>query len=106
MAQSVYAAEVTTSRALTVWWAMMWRAILLGVLAGAVLGAIAGFGAAVVGRVDMSQTAGGVAGYLGSIPVSFIVLRSVLRKQYKTFTIRMVSRDNDAAQPSQMAGAV
>jgi len=92
MAQSEFAAEVTSRRVLRIWWALVWRAVIWGVLVGAVLGFIAGFVAGMIGRRDMSAVAGGVAGYLGSIPVSYLILRHVLRKEYGTFVVRMVSR--------------
>ncbi len=81
---------VTWSQTLSIWWAVVWRATVLSTVAGFVLGFIGGFIVGVAGRPDLGAAVGGVLGWLGSVPVSILVLKHVLDKRYRTFTIELV----------------
>lgn len=85
--------EIRWNLVLRVWWSYFWRATLLGLVAGFILGAIAGFLVALLGRPELGPRLGGALGYLAQIPVSMVVLRMVLRKRYKTFSIRLVPHE-------------
>jgi hypothetical protein len=91
MAVSKYADEITNARVLRVWWAMIWRAMLSSALAGLFAGGLAGFIAGLLGRVDLAGLAGATAGWVVSIPISFYILRLVLRKQFGGFSVRFVA---------------
>lgn len=84
--------EIGWKPILRIWWSYFWRATVLGALAGFVLGALAGFLVALLGRPELGPRLGGFLGTLVQIPVSMVVLRMVLRKQYKSFSIRLISR--------------
>jgi hypothetical protein len=81
--------DVTWERVLKVWWALAWRATVFGVIAGAVLGGI-GAALTVVAGMGDSGTVGAVLGWVVSVPVSIYALRQVLRKRFRTFSIRLV----------------
>ena len=70
-------------------------------LFGALLGFIGGAIAAVKGRPDLAATVGRILGQLGALPVSLIVLRGILRKEFNGFSIRLVAnRDATFAAPA------
>jgi hypothetical protein len=83
------ALDVTWTRAMKVWWALVWRAALAGLVVGAILGALGGIGVALTGRGDPG-TVGGALGTIGSLPASIYVVRQILRKRFRDFTIRLV----------------
>ena len=83
--------EVTWSRTLQVWWSYAWRCVLLSMLLGIVLGAIGGFIVGILGRPQLGGIVGAVLGYLGWIPVSIVMLKVILKKKFKTFSIELVS---------------
>ncbi len=99
MEKSEFAGSITDGLAARVWWAWLWRCALWGALGGVVAGGIAGGLTGLVGRVDLSASAGGIAGWLVSIPISFVVMRSVLRKRFDTFVVRFVPRGEAAGPP-------
>lgn len=77
--------DVTWGRTATIWWGYLWRSLLWSTLLGAVLGGIGGVVFAIMGRKDLSGTVGSILGQLGSIPVSFVILRVILKKEFKEF---------------------
>jgi tellurite resistance protein TehA-like permease len=91
MAVQANSPDVTWERALRVWWALVWRTMIFGMVAGAILGAIAGVGTVITGRGN-PHTIGFALGWLASIPVSIYAVRQVLRKRFRTFSIRLVER--------------
>ena len=84
--------EVTWQRALRVWWSYTWRTLVFSILLGIVLGATAGIALGAMGKAHLARRAGETLGQLGTIPVSLLVMRMVLRKQFKEFSIRLVPR--------------
>jgi hypothetical protein len=79
--------EITLERTMPVYWAMMWRAIVAGIPAGFIAGLLAGIGCALLGYKGYGATAGGIAGYMVMLPVSFWALKAALNANYKRFTI-------------------
>lgn len=90
MADSEFASDVTLERVLSVWWAFVWRATVYSMLLGLVLGFMGGAVVGAAGRPDLGASVGALLGWLGSIPVSFVVLRIVLKKRYGSFSIRLM----------------
>ena len=90
MEDSVAKLEVTWGRALTVWWSLMWRIIVFGVAAGLVAGAFVGVIAGLTGQADKAKVWGGVAGYIVSVPVPMLVVKIVLQKKWKEFSIGLI----------------
>src|SRR5689334_16895675 len=83
--------EMTWRRTLVVWWALLWRSALFSGVLGAVLGFVGGVVVALRGRPDLSATVGRILGQLASLPVSLIVLRRILRKDFKDFSVRLIA---------------
>ena len=90
--------EVTWRRALIIWWSLLWRSAVFAGLLGALLGGIGGVVVAVEGRPDLGATVGRFLGQLGAIPVSLFVLRWVLRKRFKGFSIRLVANSESTTR--------
>ena len=82
--------EISIERVLPVWWALMWRIVLFGALVGAFLGFCGGLIVGAAGHPELGAAVGALLGWLGSIPVSFVVLKVVLRKRFNGFRIRFV----------------
>ena len=83
--------EPTFRRVAVVWWALLWRAILLGGGAGflvgfveGIIGAIAGVSAVTIGYLTV------ISGAIVGVPDGIYVVQLVLRKSYREFTIRLV----------------
>jgi hypothetical protein len=83
--------ELTWRRTLVVWWALLWRSVLFSGLLGAVLGFVGGTVVALRGRPDLSATVGRILGQLGTLPISLVVLRVLLRKAFKEFSVRLIA---------------
>lgn len=82
---------------LSIWWALAWRIVLGSALLGGVLGGIGGLILGIQGRGDLARPFGQLLGNLAQIPVSMVVLRYVLKKQFRDFSIRLVARSNEPA---------
>jgi ABC-type xylose transport system permease subunit len=89
MVKSEFASDVTWERVLSIWWAFVWRTVIYGMLLGLVLGFIGGFIVAAIGRPDLAATVGAFLGWLGSVPVSIVVMSIALKKRYAAFSIRL-----------------
>lgn len=85
--------EVTWGKATRVWWSFFWRGTILGMIAGAALGAIGGFVVGVMGKPELGPIVGGVLGWLASIPISIWILKNLLNKKYKTFSVALIGED-------------
>ncbi len=72
----------------------MWRLALFSGIAGAVLGFIGGIGVGVMGKSELAAPVGAVLGWLGTFPVSIWVLKKILSKQYKTFSVALIDERN------------
>ena len=83
--------EVTYGNTLRVWWSFVWRVMLFSIILGAVLGFIGGFIVGAMGKPELGGVVGGILGYLGSIPVSIWVLKKILSKKYKTFSVALIT---------------
>jgi ABC-type nitrate/sulfonate/bicarbonate transport system permease component len=87
--------EVTWGTTLRVWWSYVWRSALFSMLLGFVLGLIGGIIVGIVGGTHQTASnVGAILGYLGSIPVSIWVLKKILSKKYKEFSVALVKEDN------------
>ncbi len=86
--------EVTWGHTLSVWWSYIWRCIVLSMIVGLILGAMGGVVVGAMGKPDMGGMVGGILGYLGSIPVSIYVMKIILNKKYKNFSIALISQQN------------
>ena len=82
---------VTWGRTLSIWWSLVWRGLVLAALAGGIVGALAGIVLALLGRASSASAVGQILGALIGVPVSLWVLRSVLRKTFRGFAIRLVA---------------
>lgn len=94
MADSEFASDVTLERVLSVWWAFLWRTALYGMILGVALGFIGGFVVGAAGRPDLGAPVRALLGWLGSIPVSFVVMSIVLKKRYGSFSIRLLPQSS------------
>ena len=82
--------EVTWNHTLSIWWSYIWRCMVFSMLVGLVLGVIGGVIVGVMGKPDMGGMVGGILGYVGSIPVSIYVMKTILNKKYKNFSIALM----------------
>ena len=85
--------DVTWKRTLIIWWSLAWRSTLFGAIAGSVAGAIVGFILGYVGRGDLASIGGGIAGYLVAFPITIWILKNILSKQFKEFSLQLVAVD-------------
>lgn len=83
--------EVTFERAAQIWWAYVWRNLLLCALAGFVIGFIIGVVGAVAGFTPLERN---VLIWFFALPsaigISIWVLMRVLKKKFRTFRIVLV----------------
>jgi hypothetical protein len=84
--------EPTYRRVPTIWWALLWRSVLWPVGPGVAVAVIEAFIEARIGIPDaviryLPFASGVVVGLL----VELLVIRSVLRKKYRGFSIRLVA---------------
>ena len=86
--------EVTWNHTLSIWWSYIWRCMVFSMLVGIVLGGIGGAIVGALGKPDMGGLVGGILGYIGSIPVSIYVMKTILNKRYKSFSIALVPVKN------------
>jgi hypothetical protein len=86
--------EPTFERAASVWWAIFWRAALLGGGGGFVIGLIAGIAGqmANIPQANMRSVIL-VLGVAVGIPAGIFAVQLVLRKTFREFTIRLVPRE-------------
>jgi len=82
--------ELTWKRTASIWWLLTWRTLVGSLFLGVVFGAIAGVIAGLLGHGEDGGFWGGVAGQFAALVVFPFVLRMGLRKQYKTFSIKIV----------------
>jgi hypothetical protein len=82
-------------RVIQIWWSIVWRQAVFGLVAGIGLGFIGGFLAAFAGRPDLATVVAIVLGWLGSIPLSVVVLRIALKKKYEEFSLKIVENEQD-----------
>jgi hypothetical protein len=83
--------DLTWGRVIPIWWAMVWRAFIVGTLMGAVAGAVAGALYVLIGGPPThSVVVGAIAGYVLSVPVSMWALRVGLRKRYRGFHVELL----------------
>ena len=86
--------EVTWGTALRVWWSYAWRCVVFSAILGFVLGGIGGFVVGIMGKPELGGSVGGTIGYIGSIPVSIWVMKKILDKKYKEFSVALVREDD------------
>ena len=86
--------EVNWNVTLQVWWSYIWRCTVFAMILGLVLGFIGGIVVALIGKPELGAAVGGVLGHLVSITVSIYVMKVILNKKFKTFTIALIKNDN------------
>jgi hypothetical protein len=90
--------EPTFKRAAVVYWALLWRGILLGGGAGFLIGFIEGILGAIVGiPTDTIRLLALISGVICGVPAGIYAVQLVLRKRGGEFTIRLLSTK---AEPS------
>ena len=82
--------EVNWDRVLTIWWEYAWRCVVFSVLIGLFLGFCGGMIVGVAGYPELGGAVGALLGWLGSIGVSIVVLRTILQKKFSQFSIKLV----------------
>jgi len=82
--------EVTWGTTLRVWWSYVWRTTVFSAILGFILGIIGGIVVSIMGKPELAGKVGGILGYLGSIPVSIWVLKKILDRKYKDFSVALV----------------
>jgi len=93
--------EPTLERATLIWWALLWRGVLLGFASGAIVGFIEGVIGALVGVPGTAvRYVAIVSGFAVGVPVGIYVVRSILKKEFREFSIRLVAKSD---RPSQAA---
>ena len=84
--------EPTFGRAARIWWALLWRGILISVGIGIVIGFVEGLGGTLMGipssKIMLLSVPSGV---LIGIPVAIWVVQMVLRKRFRDFSIRLIA---------------
>jgi len=88
----LYPLEVTWRRAVAVWWSLAWRLILFSALTAAIAAVAVGLLLVLIGRRDLADPILKILPYVTSVPVSIAVVRRVLRRNFRDFSIRLVSR--------------
>jgi len=88
--------DVTWRHTVLVWWSYMWRCFVVTLALSILLGAFAGLLLGMLGRPDLSRTVGGLLGYIVSLPVSIIIMKQVLNKRFKEFSIALVTDESSA----------
>ncbi|WP_139172630.1 hypothetical protein [Onishia taeanensis] len=83
--------EVTWRRALIVWWSYVWRLLVFSMLVIVVIGFLCGFiFKALEADPEVAGVTAGVLGYMAAIFLSVFILKKVLNKKYKTFSVVIV----------------
>jgi ABC-type uncharacterized transport system permease subunit len=82
-------------RVLAIWWLLLWRSLVFGFLGGFAVGFMIGL---VLGLLRVSphtiDAISSIAGFCVGLAVSFLVLRSALRKRFRDFRIVLVGLDS------------
>jgi hypothetical protein len=83
--------EPTFRRTAVIWWALVWRGVILGLGAGFLFGFIEGIIGAWVGvSPSFIRYFALISGLIVGIPVGIYVVQLALRKKYREFTVRLV----------------
>src|SRR5580692_8060113 len=95
--------EPTYGRAFLIWWALLWRSVLWSIGPGLTVGFVEAFIEAKMGIpvVSMRYVPFG-SGVIIGILVGIYVVRSVLRKKYGGFAIRLVAIGPSASEQLSM----
>lgn len=81
--------EVTWSYVFRIYWAWMWRSFLLFLVFGTLFGFGVGFIASMLNLIDI-QPLFAAYGLIVSLIVSFLVLKTILKKRFRTFRIALI----------------
>ena len=84
--------EVTWGATLKVWWSFVWRCTVFSVILGLIVGFIVGFVLGIIGKPELGGTVAVIFGFLAYIFVSIWVLKRILGKKYKDFSIALIKR--------------
>lgn len=72
------------------WWAFVWRVVVIGTLIGLVVGFIFGFLGAIMGNTAMGQMMGMGFSMLLNLPVSIWAYRAALTKRFDGYQLALV----------------
>jgi len=91
--------EVTWGRAIRVWWAYLWRSLLVGILgmiAGGIVGGIVGLILGVIGvPINVIKIVCGTVGVLIGLPISIIPMKMVLGKDFGEFKLVLLQKQQN-----------
>ncbi len=85
--------EVTWNKTIRIWWAWVWRSILLSVAGGLIIGVLLGIISAVIG-VKMPLTSV-ILGFFVGLYAAFYMLKRVLNKDFGDFKIALISKSEE-----------
>ncbi len=88
------ALEVTWIRTLKIWWSYIWRCSVFTLFLSALFGFIGAILLSSMGKHELIATFTSILGTLLSIPVSMIVLKIILQKEFKEFSICLISKES------------
>lgn len=83
--------EVTWTLALKIWWSYVWRSSLLIVI----VAMIASFPVSMIMILsdvpkEISSLVSGILGMIAGLPAQIYVMKKILNKKYKTFSIALI----------------
>ncbi len=82
--------DMTWERVLAMWWSLAWRGTVFGMLLSLFLGFCGGFLVGFAGHPELGPAVGLILSWLGSMPLSVVLLRIVLSKKFPEFSVRLV----------------
>ncbi len=84
--------EITWQRVIRIWWAWLWRALVLSVVAGGVLGFAIGFVGAILGFRDIAPLTT-LVGLTVGVVAGIAMLVVALKKSYPGFRVAFIADD-------------
>jgi hypothetical protein len=85
--------QPTFKRAALIWWAWLWRSVLLGISGSAFIALILGISGLLNGASDRTtQSVAMGLGLIVGIPLGIWAFQMVLEKQFREFTIRLIPK--------------
>ncbi|RUO25836.1 hypothetical protein CWE09_03650 [Aliidiomarina minuta] len=72
---------------LSIYWSFLWRSVAVGLLTLLIFSFILGFVLAMIDKVELAETLGGIATIVIAVPVGIWALGSALNKPHKGYSI-------------------
>ena len=82
--------EVTWGNTLKVWWSYIWRCTVFSLISAAILAFLGGFVVGTMGKAELGGIVGSILGFIAYILVSIWVLKKILGKKYKEFSVALI----------------